>query len=96
MLSGAANAATALVADRLIEGNSSTPKFDVVVLIEDNHIVVVGNLSIIPPGTEVIELGDAILLPGLINAHDHPLAYADDYQPAMRIRTGSEARPPEG
>lgn len=72
-----------MVADRLIDGLSSTPRLDAVVLIEDDHIVAVGDRSIIPSGTEVIELGDATLLPGLINAHEHPLMYADDYQPAM-------------
>jgi imidazolonepropionase-like amidohydrolase len=82
-LSGTANAATAVVADRLIDGSSAAPRLDAVVLIEDDHIVAVGDRSIIPPGTEVIELGDATLLPGLINAHEHPLMYADDYQSAM-------------
>ena len=53
------------------------------VLIEDDRIVAVGDRSIIPPGTEVIDLGNSTLLPGLINAHEHPLMYADDYQPAM-------------
>jgi imidazolonepropionase-like amidohydrolase len=82
-LSSTASAAVAVVADRLIDGSSSTIRLDAVILIEDDHIVAVGDRSIIPPGTEVIDLGDATLLPGLINAHEHPLMYADDYQPAM-------------
>ena len=52
------------------------------VLVEDGVIVAVGDRSIIPPGAEVIELGDSTLLPGLINAHEHPLMFADDYQAA--------------
>jgi imidazolonepropionase-like amidohydrolase len=49
-------------------------------LVEGDQIIAVGDRSIIPPGADVIELGDATLLPGLINAHEHPLMFADDYQ----------------
>ena len=82
-LSGTANAATALLADRLIDGISATPRLDAVVLIEGDQIVAVGDRSIIPPETKIIDLGDSTLLPGFINAHEHPLMYADDYQRAM-------------
>lgn len=82
LLSGTVKAATALVADRLIDGHSSELIEDAAVLIEDGLIVAVGDRSIIPPGTEIIELGDTTLLPGLINAHEHPLMFADDYQEA--------------
>jgi imidazolonepropionase-like amidohydrolase len=78
--SGAANAMTALVADRLIDGQSAAAISDAVVLIDGDRIVAVGDRSIIPPGAEVIELGDSTLLPGMINAHEHPLMFADDYQ----------------
>lgn len=82
VLTGSANAATALVADRLIDGRSDTPKRNAVVLVEGDRIIAVGDRSIIPPGSEIIELGDATLMPGLINAHEHPLMFADDYQAA--------------
>ena len=81
-IGGNANAATALIADRLIDGQSAVPLEDAVVLVEDGIIVAVGDRSIIPPGADVIELGDSTLLPGLINAHEHPLMFADDYQTA--------------
>ena len=42
----------------------------------------IGDRSIIPAGAEVVELGDATLMPGMINAHEHPLMFADDYQNA--------------
>jgi imidazolonepropionase-like amidohydrolase len=77
-----AGAATALIAKRLIDGRSSSPLADAVVLVEGDRILAIGDRSIIPPGAEQIELGDATLLPGLINAHEHPLMYADDYQQA--------------
>jgi imidazolonepropionase-like amidohydrolase len=81
-LSGTARAATALTADRLIDGRSSTPMTNAVVLVEGDRIVAVGDRSIIPPGAEIIELGDATLMPGMINAHEHPLMFASDYQSA--------------
>jgi len=81
-LGGLANAATALVADRLIDGRSAAPIQGAVVLVEEGRIVAVGDRSIIPPDADVIELGDSTLLPGLINAHEHPLMFADDYQAA--------------
>jgi len=77
---GAANAATALVADRVIDGHSTSPLLDAVVLVEGDQIVAIGDRSIIPANADVIELGDSTLLPGLINAHEHPLMFADDYQ----------------
>ncbi len=79
-LSSAANAATALTADRLIDGRSATLINNAVVLVEGERIIAIGDRSIIPPGTEIIDLGDSTLLPGLINAHEHPLMFADDYQ----------------
>ncbi|MDZ7643538.1 MAG: amidohydrolase family protein [Woeseiaceae bacterium] len=79
---GGAHAATALVADRLIDGRSSTLRTDAVVLVEDDRIVAVGDRSIIPSGADVVELGDSTLMPGMINAHEHPLMFADDYQAA--------------
>jgi imidazolonepropionase-like amidohydrolase len=87
-LSNTANAATALTADRLIDGRSSKLIHNAVVLVEGERIIAIGNRSIIPPGTEIIELGDATLLPGLINAHEHPLMHADDYQ-ATHLGTSS-------
>ncbi len=79
---GAARATTALVADRLIDGRSSSVITNAAVLVEGDRIVAVGDRSIIPRGAELVDLGDATLLPGMINAHEHPLMSADDYQNA--------------
>ena len=81
-LSGSASAATALVADRLIDGRSAALMTDAVVVVDGDRIIAVGDRSIIPPGAEIVELGDATLMPGMINAHEHPLMFASDYQSA--------------
>jgi imidazolonepropionase-like amidohydrolase len=78
--SAEAGTTIALVADRLIDGRSKIALSDAVVLIEGERIVAIGNRSLIPAGAEVIELGDATLMPGMINAHEHPLMFGDDYQ----------------
>jgi len=79
---GAAQAATALIADRLIDGRSDAARQNAVVLVDGDRIVAVGDRSIIPAGAERIELGNATLMPGMINAHEHPLMFTDDYQAA--------------
>ena len=83
LLSIVAHAGTvALVADRLIDGVSDRAINDAAVVIEGEHIVAVGGRDVIPAGSQVIELGDMTLMPGMINAHEHPQLYADDYQNA--------------
>ena len=44
---------------------------DAVVVIEGERITAVGRGAAIPPGAEVIDLGDATLMPGLIDCHTH-------------------------
>ncbi len=73
---------TALVAARIIDGRSDTVSPHTVVLVEGDRITALGGREIIPTGATVIELGDATLMPGMINAHEHPLMYASDYQQA--------------
>lgn len=87
-LSHTVNAATAITADRLIDGRSSKLINNAVVLVEGERIIAIGDRSIIPAGADIIELGDATLLPGFINAHEHPLMHADDYQ-ATHMGTSS-------
>ncbi len=79
-----ANAAvTALVAAHVIDGRSDTLSAATVVLVDGDHISAIGDRSIIPAGAEVVDLGDATLMPGMINAHEHPLMYTSDYQNAL-------------
>jgi imidazolonepropionase-like amidohydrolase len=70
---GASSAPLLLVvkAAHLIDGKGDKVLSPAVVLIEDGRIKQVGAAVVIPPGTQVIDLGPATLLPGLIDAHDH-------------------------
>ena len=49
---------------------SSPPIADGIVAVEGSKIAFVGNAADAPPGTDV-DLGDALLMPGLVNAHTH-------------------------
>jgi imidazolonepropionase-like amidohydrolase len=50
----------------------------VALLIEGGVIRAVGKAVVVPPGAEVIELGDATLLPGFLDAHTHLSFEASD------------------
>jgi imidazolonepropionase-like amidohydrolase len=62
-----------------------------VVVVSGNKIVAVGADSKIPDGAQVIDLGDATLLPGFIDAHVHlseqssPNWYLDFFEGVMRF-----------
>jgi imidazolonepropionase-like amidohydrolase len=61
----------ALRAARLIDGRGGPPIADAVVLVEGDRIQAVGSKLAIPAGFQVIDLGGATLLPGLIDCHTH-------------------------
>jgi len=60
-------------AGTLIDGESNSPKRNQVIVIRGNHIAEVGDAARtqIPAGAEVIDLSQAAVLPGLIDAHTH-------------------------
>jgi len=88
---GSASAQTlALVPDRVIDGRAETAQAEAVVLVDGERITAVAGRSEIPAGATVIELPGTTLMPGMINAHEHPLMYASDYQNAHL--QGSSAR----
>ncbi len=61
----------AVKAARLIDGRGGAPVSPAVVLIEGGKIAAVGPNLTIPPDAKVVDLGNATLLPGLIEMHDH-------------------------
>jgi imidazolonepropionase-like amidohydrolase len=72
--------AMALIGARIVDGRGEAPSRDTVVVVRDERIVAVGGPEVVPPGASTIDLGESTLLPGLIDAHAHPLIWSDDYQ----------------
>ena len=60
-----------LKAARLFDGRSSSLTSPGVVVVAGNKIIGVGANASIPSGAQVIDLGNATLLPGFIDAHTH-------------------------
>jgi imidazolonepropionase-like amidohydrolase len=77
---------TALKAARLFDGKSDELVKDAVVLVQGSRIVNSGSTASlkIPQDAAVIDLGDATLLPGFIDAHTHLTGeYNDDWNQAF-------------
>ncbi len=68
---------TAVRAARMIDVHSGTVVANAVVLVEKDRIQAAGDGLAIPAGARLINLGDATLLPGLIDSHTHLLQYYD-------------------
>jgi len=68
-------------AAHLIDGRSDVVQHDVTVVVQGDRIVAVGRqsdvASKIPSGAQVIDLGGATILPGLIDNHTHVLLQGD-------------------
>jgi imidazolonepropionase-like amidohydrolase len=78
------SAVTALKAARLFDGKSDELVHDGVVLVEGSKILAVGAGLPVPDGAAVIDLGDATLSPGFIDAHTHLTGeYDDDWNRAF-------------
>lgn len=60
-----------LRAARLIDGTGAAPMMPAMVRIENERITAVARVVDVPAGAQVIELGNATLLPGLIDLHTH-------------------------
>ncbi|HSM79242.1 MAG TPA: amidohydrolase family protein, partial [Bryobacteraceae bacterium] len=72
---------TVLEAARLFDGKSNRVESPGIVVVEDGKITGVGPDARIPAGAETIDLGDATLLPGFIDAHTHlSMMYSDDWK----------------
>lgn len=80
---------TALKAAHLFDGKSKTLLPNGIVLIEGNTITAAGSNIPIPEGTRIIDLGDATLSPGFMDAHTH--LTLDYYSPPPKARKNDAA-----
>lgn len=71
---------TAIRAGVLIDGKSSQPRRDQVIIIQGNRVesVSVASAAKIPAGATVIDLSQATVLPGLIDSHTHIFLQGED------------------
>ncbi|NDQ55634.1 MAG: amidohydrolase family protein [Acidipila sp.] len=67
-----------LKAARIFDGKGDRIATPGVVVITDGKIAAVGAGAAIPDGAEILDLGDATLLPGFIDAHTHQSGEATD------------------
>ena len=87
----AADAATVIKARHLFDGVSGRLTEPAVVVVAGGRIVAVGPSAAIPADARVVDLGDATLLPGFIDAHVHIAdegsenPYRDFYQGMLRF-----------
>jgi imidazolonepropionase-like amidohydrolase len=62
---------TVLKAARVFEGTRDTAIRDGVIVVEGGRIKAIGSGLPVPAGATVIDLGDATLMPGIVDAHVH-------------------------
>src|SRR5215831_21205874 len=67
-----------LKATRLYDGQSAGLTSPGLLVVREGRIQAIGKSASIPPGAEVIDLGDVTLLPGFIDAHTHLSGEASD------------------
>lgn len=83
----AAQGVTVIRAARLFDGKSETLQSPGVVVVEKGLIVAVGPSVAVPAGAKTIDLGDATLTPGFMDAHTHLTSDNSGGTTAQRMMT---------
>ncbi len=75
-------------AGRLFDGTGDAVRTDQVVVVEGDRITAVGPAGQVkmPEDAEVIDLSEATVLPGLIDAHTHIRVRADRYEEIAKFK----------
>lgn len=82
-----ADSVTIIHAATMLDGRGATQR-NVWVVVSGHRIDRISNSAVTIPGATVIELGNATLLPGLIDAHTHPGWYVDQLGKRNSQRSG--------
>lgn len=77
-------------ADRVIDATQDRPIENGVVLVADGRVVSVGVFPDLPGDADLVDLGDATLLPGLVDAHVH-LVWSASAEPHEVVNRESRA-----
>jgi imidazolonepropionase-like amidohydrolase len=77
LAAGQAQTRLAIRAGRLIDGRSEKPQENVLIQVEGDKIISVTVGGSAPAGVQVVDLGNATVLPGFIDAHTHLLLHGD-------------------
>ncbi len=71
---------TAIQSSRMLDVENKSVLNDKVILVQEELIVEVGGRELLSKADTIIDLTEYTLLPGLIDAHVHPLIFGDNYQ----------------
>ena len=79
----------ALVADRIIDGRSNEPIEQQAIIVHQNLVKDIISVNQLPTNIDVVRLMGGTLIPGMTNAHEHPLLYKHDEQNAHLLASSA-------